>query len=37
MQAFGIICVVVGTIAFCIAYCAQLINSFKKSKKEIKK
>ena len=30
MQAFGIICVVVGTIAFCIAYCAQLIDSFKK-------
>ena len=29
MQAFGIICVVVGTIAFCIAHCVQLINSLK--------
>ena len=30
MQTFGIICVIVGAIAFGIAYCAQLIDTFKK-------
>ena len=30
MQVFGLICVIVGAIAFSIAYCVQLINSFKK-------
>ncbi len=30
MQVFGIVCVVVGVLAFGIAYCIDSINSFKK-------
>ena len=30
MQTFGLICVIVGTIAFSIAYCVQLMDTFKK-------
>ena len=30
MQTFGLICIIVGAIAFGIAYCVQLMDTFKK-------